>query len=319
VWDKDFYSPDDAIGVVSLDLNPLLLAEGADKIDGWFPIYDTTSEGAIRGHLKVSVKVQFFGDVNPFNNSAAGVRFLSVSQLQGFDIVAIRSFVEELLVEHDPEYHWSERFRASRTSNEARQILFNQLTNKIRRSVGSKAVAMGANAVLGYRHVLDLEQRSGVIARASGTACSIVKCQVPRPMHDSEASLRNGTHGVNLVSQSPLKSSSPLQRKESKRETGFIDSLYPSPEDVQLLTLDSMPPNVQVQWGGLVAARSIKLLASKNAQQRTRDKWWAQLRGEVKSHAVALDCDFVLGYAETCDIFEDICVRTLFHSIPQHQ
>jgi ABC-type Zn2+ transport system substrate-binding protein/surface adhesin len=117
-------------------------------------------------------------------------------QLQGFDIVAIRGFVEELLVEHDPEYihtcthmqthayththtnththththrhththkhththtytptrryHWSERFRASRTSNEARQILFNQLTNKIRRSVGSKAVAMGANAVVTF-------------------------------------------------------------------------------------------------------------------------------------------------------------------------
>jgi hypothetical protein len=67
-----------------------------------------------------------------------------------------------------------------------------------------------------------------------------------------------------------------------------------------------------VQWGGLLAARAIKLLASKNAQQRTRDKWWAQLRGEVKSHAVALDCNFVVGYAETTAIFEDICLLTCY-------
>ena len=39
-------------------------------------------------------------------DSAAGVRFFTVSELDGFDIVSVGGFVEELLVEHDPEYHW---------------------------------------------------------------------------------------------------------------------------------------------------------------------------------------------------------------------
>ena len=125
--------------------------------------------------------------------------------------------------------------------------------------------------------MLDLEQRSGVIARASGTACSIVRrLSVPRPMQEDVSSvLEMRASRPPVMSNSPIPGPSPPGRQDSTRASGaFIDSIYPSPEDVTLLTLDCLPPTVQVQWGGLVAARSIKLLASKNAQQRTRDKWW---------------------------------------------
>lgn len=130
VWDKDFYSSDDAIGVVLIDVNCLLMDDSPEKISGWFPIYDTCSPSGLRGYLALSVKVEFFGDVNPFKSSAAGLKIFSVSELQGYTISEVHSFVEELLVENDPEYHWTDNFRASRISNEARQMLFNQLAKK---------------------------------------------------------------------------------------------------------------------------------------------------------------------------------------------
>ena len=71
VWDKDTYSSDDSIGTVICDLNPLIIPDGPAKLAGWFPIYDTLR--GIRGRLFVVIKLTFFGDMNPFKESAAGV------------------------------------------------------------------------------------------------------------------------------------------------------------------------------------------------------------------------------------------------------
>jgi Ca2+-dependent lipid-binding protein len=73
VWDENYYSADDAIGVVLVDLNCLLQADSPGKISGWFPIYDTFH--GVRGQLRISLKLQFFGDVNPFKDSSAGLQF----------------------------------------------------------------------------------------------------------------------------------------------------------------------------------------------------------------------------------------------------
>jgi hypothetical protein len=197
VWDKDFISGDDALGVVLIDLNPLLLRFGivdapstqvgggastavsgagsgvatptdhmsiADdsedkdngatttagtgsmtdtsirQISGWFPIYDTLA--GCRGMLRLSVKMEFFGDANPFKTSAVGVLTYAGSSMDGYVIKEIHGFVEELVVVDDPEYHWKDSFRAARTSNEARQFLFKKLTNEGRRAVGKKALAV---------------------------------------------------------------------------------------------------------------------------------------------------------------------------------
>lgn len=45
-----------------------------------------------------------------------------------FRIEKIIGFVEELIVENDPEYHWFDNFRASRISNEERQLLLYKLS-----------------------------------------------------------------------------------------------------------------------------------------------------------------------------------------------
>lgn len=90
------------------------------QINGWFPLYDTMC--GIRGELNVQVKLQFFGDVNPFKDSSAGVQvFGSTSLPLGYRVEEMFGFVEVLLTEDDPEYHWSDSFRTPRYSNESRQ------------------------------------------------------------------------------------------------------------------------------------------------------------------------------------------------------
>lgn len=84
VCDSDALSTDESIGLVYVDLNPVLAqtafkddhddneqADGgqtAASLGGWLPIYDTL--GGMRGDLEVYVKLNFIGDVNPFRDSS---------------------------------------------------------------------------------------------------------------------------------------------------------------------------------------------------------------------------------------------------------
>jgi hypothetical protein len=154
-----------------LDLNPLLSKELAGQLAGWFPIYDTLR--GMRGELHIQVRLQFFGDANPFKDSSAGVTFLSGAQLPplGRASVTALGFVDAYESERDPEYHWSDNFRTPRASNEARQRLLYRLSGRLRRALGVKVLDLGGNAVTGYRHWFDIEQEEGVItARAIGCA-----------------------------------------------------------------------------------------------------------------------------------------------------
>ena len=56
-------------------------------------------------------------------------------------------------------------------------------------------------------------------------------------------------------------------------------------DDVQLVTLKSFDALTRIQLGGIVSARSVKYLgklATKLADQETRDSWWLELRDEVR-------------------------------------
>jgi hypothetical protein len=84
VCDSDALSTDDSIGLVYVDLNPVLAqtaftddhdddektdgGQTAASLGGWLPIYDTL--GGMRGDLEVYVKLNFIGDVNPFRDSS---------------------------------------------------------------------------------------------------------------------------------------------------------------------------------------------------------------------------------------------------------
>ena len=79
---------------------------------------------------------------NDLNSSANGIP-------EGYRVQFINGFVEELVMNDDPEYQWIDKIRTPRASNEARQILFLKLSGIIQRKIGLKALELGGNAVLG--------------------------------------------------------------------------------------------------------------------------------------------------------------------------
>jgi hypothetical protein len=84
-------------------------------------------------------------------------------------------FVEELVINDDPEYQWIDKIRTPRTSNETRQKLFSKLSGELQRRIGLKVLDMDANCVLGYLQNFDLEGEHGIVVRGIGTAACIVK------------------------------------------------------------------------------------------------------------------------------------------------
>lgn len=167
VMDYDTYSANDAIGKVYINLNPLLLNTGR-SMNGWLPIYDTLH--GIRGEINVVVKVTLFADHNRFRHSSCGVRFFYSDVPNGYRLEAILGFVDELLVNDDPEYQWIDKIRTPRASNEARQTLFTKLSGEVQRKLGLKAEVFGGNAVIGYQQSLNLEGSTGIVGRGIGTA-----------------------------------------------------------------------------------------------------------------------------------------------------
>ncbi|XP_072182471.1 C2 domain-containing protein 5 isoform X27 [Excalfactoria chinensis] len=75
-------------------------------------------------------------------------------------------------------------------------------------------------------------------------------------------------------------------------------------------TLTAFPPGFLIHVGGVVSARSVKLLdrIHNPDEPETRDAWWAEIRQEIKSHAKALGCHAVVGYSESTSICEEVCI-----------
>ncbi|XP_034253610.1 C2 domain-containing protein 5 isoform X1 [Thrips palmi] len=404
LMDHDTYSANDAIGKVYLDLNPLLLpvppkpvknvrsegsatttANSGSVMSGWIPVYDTMH--GIRGEVHVIVKVELFSDFNRFRQSSCGVLFFCSPAIpQGYYAQVIHGFVEELVVNDDPEYQWIDKIRTPRASNEARQTLFFKLSGEVQRKIGLKALDLGGNAVIGYRQCFDLEGESGIVARGIGTAVSIVRLHEPAALntstqeesttslvcrheaaaashfvtdgeregattvaHDEDraASSTQLTSSAHKQSQSPTKltAAPAIHRRSSdsdlsvtpkgcyrKRNSltgsgsscpgqqGRPPALHLQPPvmnqdnfemlEYPFITVSKFPPGFVQSIGGTVSSRSVKLLEriTNLEEPETRDTWWKELRMEVRSHARALGCNVVLGYAEHTSICDDVCV-----------
>ena len=94
-------------------------------MSGWLPVYDTMH--GIRGEVNIIVKVELFSDLNKFRQSSCGVQFFCCQEVpEGYKAQFIPGFVEELVVNDDPEYKWIDKIRTPRASNEARQLLFSK-------------------------------------------------------------------------------------------------------------------------------------------------------------------------------------------------
>lgn len=175
VMDYDTYSANDAIGKVSLSLSPLLLQKDISRgMFGWIPIYDTMN--GVRGEINFIVKVELFSDSNKFRQSSCGVQFFHSNSIPHGYHAIIRGFVEELVLDDDPEHDWIDKIRRAASSNEARQIAFMKLAGQIQRKIGLKAINMGGNAVIAFRQHFDLEKDT-IVARGIGTCVTLVKIQ----------------------------------------------------------------------------------------------------------------------------------------------
>ncbi|XP_047678199.1 C2 domain-containing protein 5 isoform X17 [Tachysurus fulvidraco] len=377
VLDHDTYSANDAIGKVYIDIDPLLCSEAATVISGWFPIYDTIH--GIRGEINVLVKVDLFNDLNRFRQSSCGVKFFCTTSIpRCYRAVMVHGFVEELVVNEDPEYQWIDRIRTPRASNEARQRLISLMSGELQRKIGLKVLEMGGNTVVGYLQCFDLEGESGLVVRAIGTACTLEKISsihgsagATNPSNSSpskdikEAGFGEEAPGVPLCSgpPTPLRAqtfSSFSPSKSYSRQSSSSDtelSLTPKTgmgsggsagkevaplkallrqqtqsaleqREFPFFTLTSFPAGFLLHVGGVVSARSVKLLdrihnpALGNTRSyklldwnsfsadepETRDAWWEEIRQEIKSHAKALGCHAVVGYSESTSICEEVCI-----------
>eukprot|EP00123_Amoebidium_parasiticum_P021357 comp65939_c0_seq1/m.48006 comp65939_c0_seq1/g.48006 ORF comp65939_c0_seq1/g.48006 comp65939_c0_seq1/m.48006 type:complete len:284 (-) comp65939_c0_seq1:8-859(-) len=210
VYDYDKISSDDAIGKVYISLGSLLLADKPMQLAGWYPIYDTIR--GIRGEINIAVKIELVQNQNPHSDSSVGVKIFAMSVLPpGFRLVAMHGFVEELVVDNDPEFHWVDNFRTPRSSNEARQRLFYRLSNELQRKIGLKALEAGANAVVGYQQSFDVEEQYGLVARGIGTAVTLVSTQSDNPQDQLPATMplvpSTSSNAVPIVTQpAPLAS-----------------------------------------------------------------------------------------------------------------
>ncbi|GAA6225475.1 C2 domain-containing protein 5 isoform X1 [Lates japonicus] len=400
VLDHDTYSANDAIGKVYIDIDPLLCSEAASVISGWFPIYDTIH--GIRGEINVLVKVELFNDLNRFRQSSCGVKFFCTTSIpRCYRAAMVHGFVEELVVNEDPEYQWIDRIRTPRASNEARQRLISLMSGELQRKIGLKVLEMGGNAVVGYLQCFDLEGESGLVVRAIGTACTLDKLSsgsAPNTnthVHPNTAPASNACNspskdgkepvfGEDLPSFSgpptpfralptssssppPFSPSKPCSRQSSSSDTDLSltpktgmgsggsagkeagplktllrqqtqtaleqrgtssSGLLLNAREFPFFTLTSFPPGFLVHVGGVVSARSVKLLdrihnpALGNTRSyklldwnsvtadepETRDAWWEEIRQEIKSHAKALGCHAVVGYSESTSICEEVCI-----------
>ncbi|CAJ1056789.1 C2 domain-containing protein 5 isoform X14 [Xyrichtys novacula] len=373
VLDHDTYSANDAIGKVYIDIDPLLCSEAASVISGWFPIYDTIH--GIRGEINVLVKVELFNDLNRFRQSSCGVKFFCTTSIpRCYRAAMVHGFVEELVVNEDPEYQWIDRIRTPRASNEARQRLISLMSGELQRKIGLKVLEMGGNAVVGYLQCFDLEGESGLVVRAIGTACTLDKLSsgsAPNTnthTHPNTAPASNAcnspskdgkesplAHGCRSTHNSPVHSACSTQRLSQNfsvsvptliftgmgsggsggKDAGPLKTLLRQQTQTALeqrefpfFTLTSFPPGFLVHVGGVVSARSVKLLdrihnpALGNTRSyklldwnsvtadepETRDAWWEEIRQEIKSHAKALGCHAVVGYSESTSICEEVCI-----------
>ncbi|XP_033017718.1 C2 domain-containing protein 5 isoform X13 [Lacerta agilis] len=355
VLDHDTYSANDAIGKVYIDIDPLLYSEAATVISGWFPIYDTIH--GIRGEINVVVKVDLFNDLNRFRQSSCGVKFFCTTSIpKCYKAVIIHGFVEELVVNEDPEYQWIDRIRTPRASNEARQRLISLMSGELQRKIGLKVLEMRGNAVVGYLQCFDLEGESGLVVRAIGTACTLDKlsntsaflptCNSPSKEMKESPLVHPPSHGCRSTHNSPIhtatgsrltqnfsvsvptliytgmgsgsagKEGGPLKALLRQQTQTALEQRGGSPHrfcrrrEFPFFTLTAFPSGFLLHVGGVVSARSVKLLdrIHNPDDPETRDAWWAEIRQEIKSHAKALGCHAVVGYSESTSICEEVCI-----------
>ncbi|KAK7892149.1 hypothetical protein WMY93_024112 [Mugilogobius chulae] len=295
VLDHDTYSANDAIGRFILTLT------------------------RIRGEINVLVKVELFNDLNRFRQSSCGVKFFCTTSIpRCYRAVMVHGFVEELVVNEDPEYQWIDRIRTPRASNEARQRLISLMSGELQRKIGLKVLEMGGNAVVGYLQCFDLEGESGWWCEPSVQPAHWINRAQTRLVAPSLPPTFAAPLPKRARSQCLFDAQDGYGKRWQRRKRGWtLKTLLRQQTQTALeqrefpfFTLTSFPPGFLVHVGGVVSARSVKLLdrIHNPDEPETRDAWWEEIRQEIKSHAKALGCHAVVGYCESTSICEEVCI-----------
>ncbi|KAI8908982.1 hypothetical protein EDD86DRAFT_206598 [Gorgonomyces haynaldii] len=320
VMDYDQITSNDAIGYVFIDLNPLLTWDAPSQISGWFPIYDSLL--GVRGELHAQAKLQFFGDINPFKDSSAGVQFFSNTTIPpNYQIQSVLGFVSSLEKSDDPEYHWADNFRSPRKSNESRTQTMFRLSGNCRRELGKKVLELNGNAILECLQYFDFEtDQKTITARSIGTAVRLVPIGSNATQNMVSSSIQSQAPVGSFRESKPLNAQSP-ERSNIFQTTsppfGAEQDESDLPPPLQLpnswrsidpifLTMTKFPRNTISSVGGFVCATSIKVFESD--VRDIRESWWNELRDEIKSHAFKLRCSHVLGYTEQITIHDGIAL-----------
>ncbi|XP_011298320.1 uncharacterized protein [Fopius arisanus] len=133
--------------------------------------------------------------------------------------------------------------------------------------------------------------------------------KLPAPLHrrssDSDLSITpkgNSLAGSDRSMGGHLRPSTAIVRTMNQDALEMLE--YP------FITMQYYPAGFVLHLGGLVSARSVKLIEriTNLEEPEGRDAWWKEIRMEVRSHARALGCNVVLGYKEEISICDDVCV-----------
>ncbi|KAF8561325.1 hypothetical protein P879_02233 [Paragonimus westermani] len=293
----------DTIGRVYFDLNPLLSRGQSRSL-------------RIRGEISLTIRVDVFLDTSRYHQSSIGVRFFySCGVPNGYTIDFLIGFIQELVMNDDPEHQWIEKIRTSRASNEARQRLFSRLSGELQRKMGVKVLNLGGNSVIGYQLHFDLEGETGVVVRGIGTAVRLHKLIPTRSPPTSPVSTASKTYGSAEVKTGPsieFSESPTLVEWELPTKgpaiAGNIEETLGLGE-FPFLTISQPIPGMIRHFGSIVAAKSVNLMDKNTpAGIQFRDAWWLELRTEIVQHMHSLHCTAVMGYREECTIYEDVCI-----------
>ncbi|CAA9986770.1 conserved Plasmodium protein, unknown function [Plasmodium knowlesi strain H] len=280
------------------------------KLEGWFPLYDSLA--GLKGELYCTIKWEFFEEKNPYNDNSADVLLLGTTSFpknSPYYIEQIINFAHELKIVNDPEYDWKDLIRSNRNSNEARCDVIQNSFMETRKIIGKKAKLLGGNAIIGYQEHLNLEggTTNKICIRIIGT---VVKLGV-KNLNDPHYATPGGNRIIkNILRNNELLRQNSLERNKEmklhKRDSTLPNSTF-NFVDVILLTIDSLPNSVKYTYGGLVAAKSVKVLHQRLTEQH-RDEWLLEIRDEIKSNATFLSCNVILGYKEDTYIFNDVII-----------
>lgn len=262
VYDLDVVSSNDIIGIVYINIFEFV--NSVKKVDGWFPLYDTIR--GIRGEIHISLMVSEKIKEKGKSSIAQRINTFACDRIPKGGIPV--DLVDDIQAVHDPESYFIDAFRASRTSNEARQLLLLKEASIVRRHVYNQALELNCTDVYGYRYHIELERDEQIVVRGLGTAVTFSEKVDAR----------------------------------KKLQKGYVE---PS-DDIKLFTITSHPSLQIVHLGGVVSVTLVTIASKDPSRTRgKRRKRWLEMRDEIKKQARNLGCTHVLGYNEKVTLQDD--------------